>query len=227
MELFAGKNPNDESDRALIVDKSNLAARGAAVGYKIDNNQFSWKDSTTLTVKQILAVASNEDRRHHYKEAYSVLREILAHGPKPANEVMTEMVDAGFTEYMTRRAKEGLKIKSQKTGGDFGGNGAKWVWALHQDVELEASENLVISDDDNDTCINDLPQDVERFESSPSCEPNGNSHDGQKSRPAIWHNKDHDQPILVTGELGEVDGQRFYAIEGSNGGIPEDQIEFV
>ncbi|HEX8843070.1 MAG TPA: bifunctional DNA primase/polymerase [Pyrinomonadaceae bacterium] len=45
-------------------------------------------------------------------------------------------------------------------------------------------------------------------------------------RAAIWRNKDHDQPVMVTGELGEKDGQIFYAIEGSNSGIPESELEF-
>ena len=228
LELFAGKNPDDESDRALIVDKSNLAPRGAAVGYKIDNNQFSWKDSTTLTVNRILANASNEEDRAHHAEAVSVLGDLLVDGEQPAEEVKREMRNAGFSNYAIRKAQRELRIKPRKTGGEFGGKGAKWVWEVPaQDVELEGFENLVINVGDNDTCINDLAQDAERSESSTSCERNGNSHNAQKSRPAIWHNKDHDQPIVVTGDLGEVDGKRFYSIAGSSSGIPEDQIEFV
>jgi hypothetical protein len=45
-------------------------------------------------------------------------------------------------------------------------------------------------------------------------------------RSATWRNKDHDQPVKVTGDLGEKDGKRFYAIEGSGSGIPEDELEF-
>jgi hypothetical protein len=45
-------------------------------------------------------------------------------------------------------------------------------------------------------------------------------------RKAIWKNKDHDQPVTVTGELGEKDGKRFYSIEESSTGVPEDELEF-
>jgi hypothetical protein len=43
---------------------------------------------------------------------------------------------------------------------------------------------------------------------------------------ATWRNKDSDQPVKVVGELGEKDGKRFYAIEGSSTGVPEDELEF-
>lgn len=43
---------------------------------------------------------------------------------------------------------------------------------------------------------------------------------------AMWKNKDYDQPIKITGELGEKDGKKFYAVEGSNTGISEDELDF-
>ena len=43
---------------------------------------------------------------------------------------------------------------------------------------------------------------------------------------AVWRNKDHDQPVTVTGELGEQDGKKFYSIEGSNTGISQDELDF-
>lgn len=43
---------------------------------------------------------------------------------------------------------------------------------------------------------------------------------------AMWRNKDHDRPVTVTGELGKKDGKKFYSIEESSTGIPEDEMEF-
>ena len=43
---------------------------------------------------------------------------------------------------------------------------------------------------------------------------------------AMWRNKDHDQPVIITGELGEKDGKRFYAARETATGIPEDELEF-
>lgn len=45
-------------------------------------------------------------------------------------------------------------------------------------------------------------------------------------RPAMWRNKDHDQPVTITGELGEQDGKRFYTAKETSTGIPEDELEF-
>jgi hypothetical protein len=45
-------------------------------------------------------------------------------------------------------------------------------------------------------------------------------------RLAVWRNKDHDQPVTVTGEMGEREGRRFYAVKETTTGIPEDELEF-
>jgi hypothetical protein len=44
---------------------------------------------------------------------------------------------------------------------------------------------------------------------------------------AIWHNKDVDQPIRVTGDYGKgADGRQYATIEGSAAGVPLDEIEY-
>ncbi|MBA3766291.1 MAG: DUF3854 domain-containing protein [Acidobacteria bacterium] len=44
---------------------------------------------------------------------------------------------------------------------------------------------------------------------------------------AIWRGKNHDQPIIVTGEAGQdADGRRYVTIEGSITTIPLDEIEY-
>jgi hypothetical protein len=44
---------------------------------------------------------------------------------------------------------------------------------------------------------------------------------------ATWRNKDHDQPVKVTGEAGTgPDGRRYLKIEGSDTGVPEDEVTF-
>ena len=45
------------------------------------------------------------------------------------------------------------------------------------------------------------------------------------AREAVWRNKDADQPITVTGEV-EIDGRKFYTVEGSKTGIPADEVTF-
>jgi len=45
-------------------------------------------------------------------------------------------------------------------------------------------------------------------------------------RKAMWRNKDHDQPVTITGEMGEKNGRRFYTAKETSTGIPEDELEF-
>jgi hypothetical protein len=47
-----------------------------------------------------------------------------------------------------------------------------------------------------------------------------------KPKRAIWRNKDRDEPVDVTGELGQKEGKMFHAIAGSNTGVPSDELEF-
>lgn len=46
-------------------------------------------------------------------------------------------------------------------------------------------------------------------------------------RSATWKNADHDQPVVVIGELGQgPDGQRYFKVLESATGIPENELEF-
>ena len=46
-------------------------------------------------------------------------------------------------------------------------------------------------------------------------------------RAAVWKNKDYDQPVTVTGQLGTgPDGRNYLKVAESNIGIPEEEIEF-
>lgn len=45
--------------------------------------------------------------------------------------------------------------------------------------------------------------------------------------PAVWRIDDTDQPVTVTGCYGKMDGERYFAIEGSGTGIPAGQLRPV
>jgi hypothetical protein len=46
--------------------------------------------------------------------------------------------------------------------------------------------------------------------------------------PAIWRNKHHDTPIVITGDAGiGVDGRRYVSIEGFSTFIPLDEIVYL
>lgn len=42
--------------------------------------------------------------------------------------------------------------------------------------------------------------------------------------PATWRNKDGDHPVMVTGSLGKRNGRDYVSVEGSDSGVPLDEI---
>ena len=46
-------------------------------------------------------------------------------------------------------------------------------------------------------------------------------------RKAIWRNREHDEPVTITHELGEESGKKYFAVAESIAGIPEDELVFV
>lgn len=42
--------------------------------------------------------------------------------------------------------------------------------------------------------------------------------------PAFWRNRDHDEPVIITGSLPPIDGIAWYSILGSNAGLPGDEL---
>lgn len=41
---------------------------------------------------------------------------------------------------------------------------------------------------------------------------------------AIWHNADYDQPVILTGIMGELDGVVYYTTNIGKSGIPSTQL---
>jgi AAA domain/DnaB-like helicase N terminal domain len=138
--LLVGKDPDDESKRALCQIKNNLAAFGEPQGYTIEGGRFFWTGASDLTAGRILSFASDIDECDAQAEAVEFLRAALKDGPRPAKEVKAEAMQAGLTEQNLRTARARLKIKPTKEGGEFGGKGAKWMWQLPdtQDVDTSA-----------------------------------------------------------------------------------------
>ncbi|MDT5270278.1 MAG: hypothetical protein QOH49_2464 [Acidobacteriota bacterium] len=170
--LLVGKDPDDESKRALCQTKNNLAEFGEPQGYRIEGGQFRWTGASDLTARRILSFESDTDERGAQAEAVEFLRDALKDGARPAKEVKAEAMQASLTEQNLRTARARLKIKPTKEGGEFGGKGAKWMWNMPdtqdvddsadaaQDVKEKGGQHLVVNDADKGSCDNGLIQDV-------------------------------------------------------------------
>jgi hypothetical protein len=160
--LLVGADPDDPTRRAIVQTKNNLAMEGRAIGYKIENGQFWWTGESDLTAGRILANATDEDTRGAQTDAMAFLREMLGTKPRPAKEVKADMLQAGFTEQVIRRAREKLGVHVYKEGGYFGGKGQRWMWELRavEDVQGKDSEHLQPNAIDKNAYSNNLAEDV-------------------------------------------------------------------
>lgn len=128
--LLVGRDPDDESKRAIVQTKNNLAPHGPSVGYKLEGNQFFWTGESDLTAGRILSVVSNEEERSALTEAVDFLRTALSSGEREVDEVKGEARRAGITDATLRRARERLNLKALRQGAP--GTRQRFVWRLPQ-----------------------------------------------------------------------------------------------
>lgn len=134
--LLAGQDPRDPTRRVLAHVKSSLALAGVALGYELRRSTFAWTGLSSITAEELLAPYHDDEERSAIDEATDFLQDILAEGPKPAQEVIKAAKQAGITEITLRRAKKaaGVGAHRQNAEGHERGKGG-WVWQLQDDQD--------------------------------------------------------------------------------------------
>ena len=79
--LLVGRDPDDETKRAVVQTKNNLAPHGPAIGYTLERGCFYWTGGSDLT-RGILAAASDDEERSTITEAVDFLRTALSAGAR-------------------------------------------------------------------------------------------------------------------------------------------------
>ena len=127
--LTVGKLPLDESMRAIVHTKSNLAPLGKSQAFGLDENSgFCWLGDCDATVDEIMSGKPKPESQ--FTKARRLLETKLANGAVPAVEIMQMADDEGISFKTFKRAKEALGVLSFKRGG-------KWYWDLPIDVVCE------------------------------------------------------------------------------------------
>jgi hypothetical protein len=128
--LLFGKAPNDPTDtqRAIVHIKSNLAKCGPALGFRLDEDGFTWTGRSDLTADDLLRVEVPQPRRD---VAVQFIEDELADGPKPASEVLAAASRWGIAPATLKRAKAQAGVLSSRAGG-FAGEG-EWIWSLAEE----------------------------------------------------------------------------------------------
>ncbi len=128
--------PDNTGRSLLLLAKTNLGRKPAGLGYHvvgttvakdIETSRIEW-DSEAVTVTANEALRAEGEAAHKTRpvdEAEKLLRDLLAFGEAPADDVKSAAEEAGISPATLRRAKSNLRIQSKKDGMNGG-----WIWYL-------------------------------------------------------------------------------------------------
>jgi len=140
--LVVGRDPDDPERRILAATKSNLSADPDALAwrlvatYDLDGQvegvpRVEWLGRATHTADELVgAVTVNPaEPRQLREEVKAALLAALAEGPKPANQLLTDLRElTGASERTIRTCKSELGIRSIVAAGARGRD--RWLWEL-------------------------------------------------------------------------------------------------
>lgn len=124
--LLAGVSSDDDSRRALVHLKCNVAPKGPAQGFTLEQGAFGWTGESKLGAGDLLASEAGPEDRSALVAAEEFLLETLGDGPIETQELKREAKREGHAWRTVERARRRLEIQSRKTGG----RGSPWVWEL-------------------------------------------------------------------------------------------------
>ncbi len=142
--LLAGCDSENESSRAIVHIKSNLALAGPSVGYDIKAGVFYWLGESDLTAGRIFAVPKNEDSPSSMEEAAAFLIDELTDGPVDAALIWKAARDQGLSVITVKRAKVKVGVITRRVGDPGKRGGGKYIWDLPQD---QARGSIQVKDD--------------------------------------------------------------------------------
>lgn len=125
--LTVGRSGEDETMRAVVHGKSNLAPAGTSLAFELDPiTGFSWLGECDISIDELLG-GKKQAPENQLAKACRLLKKILAHGPVAANEIFKTAEEEGISLKTLKRAKSSLGVISIKRSG-------QWFW----DIPIEA-----------------------------------------------------------------------------------------
>lgn len=136
--LVAAKQ-EDSEQRVLARAKSNIADDSGGCSYTVEEctvgdgittTRVLWGDRIEGSARDILAdvertEADQEDRRTELDDAIDFLRDLLAKGPVPTQQIKKDADGNGLSWATVRRAQKAIGAKAKKGGVKDG-----WAWVL-------------------------------------------------------------------------------------------------
>jgi putative DNA primase/helicase len=127
---FFATDPEDDARRIMAQHKSNLAEKAPSLVYRIVTSEvhntarIEWLGTSEYDANGLAADASTPQEKSELDEAKEFLRDELSSGPMWAKQVFKDARDANIAVKTLRRAKAGLRVKSEKIGIEG------WSWSL-------------------------------------------------------------------------------------------------
>jgi hypothetical protein len=131
--LLVGRDPDDNTKRAIVQTKNNLAPEGKAVGFKVEGAKFYWTGASDLTAARMLAVGSKVEACSALDEAVIFFRDTLGEGEREIDEVKAEARRLSISDATLRRARERLNIRARRQG--LPGSLQRFTWSLPDNVQ--------------------------------------------------------------------------------------------
>jgi hypothetical protein len=125
--LLVAEDPQDPDRRIVAHLKSNLAASGESLAFKIVHGRFVWDGTSPLRGEELLAVEGRDYTQPPRESAADFLLEALRDGPVAVQELKEEAEAAGLRWRTVERAKADLKVEATRRG--FG-PGSAWYWVM-------------------------------------------------------------------------------------------------
>ena len=116
----------DEDLRAMVHNKSNLAAVGASQSFEINPvNGFAWAGECDIDIDELLDEKKKSKPQSQSDKARQLIETAFADGSNGAEEIMQMAVEQGVSESTMNRIKTKMGIISVK-------HSDKWFWEYHQ-----------------------------------------------------------------------------------------------
>jgi RecA-family ATPase len=130
----AVRDPENDKRHFFLHAKNNLAEPAAGLAYTIEQSlvtemriktsRILWEQgSVTITAAQAMAASQSKEIAPALEEAKQFLSGIIGCDGTLVSEIQSEAKDAGLSWATMRRAKDDLKLKSERDG--YGG---PWLW---------------------------------------------------------------------------------------------------
>jgi len=117
-----GSSPDDENVKGIVQTKNNLAPKGEAMAFRLDESGFEWIGAYDITEDDLTVGFSSGDKK---KQASDLIKKLLNGKNKSvaANDIISKGVAVGISKRTMEDAKRELGIKSVRVG-------QAWHWKL-------------------------------------------------------------------------------------------------